>query len=187
MTSRTAFERGKEHLRKLIGCAQDSPLYKHTEEVHLGEEVNFKMKTIKKHFTALDRSLHEAVRIRRQSNNPTMISLNSIAEYGFSSLSRLTISYNECSKYDDKQSNDTIQNVFEFRESKERASKKRKFDSKDDQSIQKLKHQSTPKISKYFLSKNNSTDLPPFNKPNVGRSDKKQTKLSDSNHFKDLT
>jgi len=77
------------------------------------------LKTIKKYFTALDRSLHEAVRIRRQSNNPTMISLNSRAEFGFSSLS-----YNECSKYDDKQSNDTIQNVFEFRESKERASKK---------------------------------------------------------------
>jgi len=95
MTSRTAFERGKEHLRKLIGCAQDSPLYKHTEEVHLGKEVYFKMKTIKKHFTALDRSLHEAVRIRRQSNNPTMISLNSRAEFGFSSLSRLTISYND--------------------------------------------------------------------------------------------
>ena len=112
MTSRTAFERGKEHLTKLIGCAQDSPLYKHTEEVHLGEEVNFKMNTIEKYFTAFDRSLHEAVRIRRQSNNPTIISLNSRAEFGFSSLSRVTISYNECSKYDDKQSLMTPYRMF---------------------------------------------------------------------------
>ena len=81
---------------------------------------------------------------------------------------------------------DSKQNVFEFRGSKERVPKKRKFDSKEDLRHQKLKHQSH-KISTYFLSNNNSTDLPSFNKPNVGRSDKRQTDNSDSNHFRDLT
>ena len=187
MTSRTAFERGKEHISKLNGCAQDSALYKHTEEVHFGEEVKFKMKTVKKHFSSLQRTLHEAVRIRRQSENPNIISLNSRGEFGFCSLSRLTISTKECPKNDDKQSSETIQNVFEFRESKEGVSKKRKLDSKDDPRHQKLKHQSH-KISKYFISNNNSTDLhPSFNKPNLGRSDKKQTINADLNHFRDLT
>ena len=145
------------------------------------------MKTVQKHFSSLQRTLHEAVRIRRQSNNPNIRSLNSRGEYGFCSLSRLSISTNECPKYDDKQSSDIKQNVFEFRESKKRASKKRKLDSKDDSRHQKLKHQSH-EISKYFIFNNNSTDLhPSFNKPNLGWSDKKQTNKTESNLFRDLT
>ena len=73
MTSRTAFERGREHLNKLSACAQDSAFYKHTEDFHLGVEVKFKMKTVQKHFSALNRTLHEAVRIRKQSANPSVI------------------------------------------------------------------------------------------------------------------
>ena len=168
MTSRTAYERGKEHVTKLIACAQDSALYKHTEEFHLGEEVYFKMKTIKKHFSALDRTLHEAVRIRRQSMNPSIMSLNSRGEFGFISLSRLTLSSKECPSFDDKPTVETNQKVFEFRGSKARESKKRKVNSNDENSNQKLKHQSKNKISKYFSSNNNSTGVLNFNKPNFG-------------------
>ena len=125
------------------------------------------MKTVQKHFSALNRTIHEAVRIRRQSIHPSTISLNSKGEFGFCSLSRLTLSTNECSKSDDKPSVETNQKVFEFSGSKERESKKRKANYNDDLNNQKLKHQSTNSISKYFPSKN-STGLSTFYKPNRG-------------------
>ena len=168
MTARTAFERGREHVNKLRACAQDSALYKHTEEAHLGEEVEFKMMTVQKHFSALDRTLHEACRIRRQTNNPSVMSLNSKGEFGFCSLSRLTLSSKECPKNDEKPSEETNGKVFEFRGSKERDSKKRKVNSHDDPNNQKLKHQSNNKISKYFSSNDSTTGMSNFNKPNRG-------------------
>ena len=177
MTARTAFERGREHVNKLRACAQDSALYKHTEVAHLGEEVEFKMMTVQKHFSALDRTLHEACRIRRQTNNPTVISLNSKGEFGFCSLSRLTLSSKECPKNDEKPSEETNGEVFEFRGSKERDSKKRKVNSHDDPNNQKLKHQSNNKISKYFSSNDSTTEWPLLTNQIEGELDKKQTKF----------
>ena len=90
-TSRSAFERGSEHLKGLIDKNENSPLYKHAAEEHNSDFIEFKMKVLKKHYSAFSRLIHEAVLIERIAANPMISVLNSKSEFGRVSLPRLTL------------------------------------------------------------------------------------------------
>ena len=66
-------------------------LYKHVTDVHQGELVDFKMKVVRRHQTALFRQVHEAVRLQRISRNPGVRILNSRGEYNRCRLPRLQV------------------------------------------------------------------------------------------------
>ena len=69
-----------------------SPLFKHVSEEHDGNtNIRFEMKTIKKHFTAFSRLVHESVVIERTSKANDFNILNSKGEWGRSHLPRLRI------------------------------------------------------------------------------------------------
>ena len=90
-TSRSLHERGQEHLTGLLKKHEDSPLYKHVSDVHQGEYVDFKMRVVKKHFTAFSRLVHESVMIDRASKNSKISIMNSKGEFGRCNLPRLVI------------------------------------------------------------------------------------------------
>ena len=95
MTSRTAFERGREHLEGLEKGNSENALYKHKSDHHLGQEVEFSMKVVRKHYKAICRTVHEAVRINRQSLCSSLVSMNSKSEFNVGNLPRLTIPQKE--------------------------------------------------------------------------------------------
>ena len=87
-SSRTSFERGKEHQEDYRKMTEDSHMCKHAENEHHGQEKpSFAMKVVKTHFGAFARQVHEAVRIRRKE----AIILNSKGEYSRCQLPRLTV------------------------------------------------------------------------------------------------
>ena len=91
-TSRSLHERGAEHLKAFKDGDNDkSVMLKHSLDKHGGHFVPFKMKVIKKHFSAFHRLVHEAVRIDRGSRDPNISSLNSKSEFGRGNLPRLII------------------------------------------------------------------------------------------------
>ena len=40
-TSLSLYERGKQHLQNLLNKDESSPLFKHIEDIHQGEKINF--------------------------------------------------------------------------------------------------------------------------------------------------
>ena len=91
-TSRSLYERGQEHLLGLRKMHDNSPLFKHVSEDHNGNNnINFEMKTVKKHFSAFSRLVNEAVMIDRISKSNSCSTLNSRGEWGRSHLPRLKI------------------------------------------------------------------------------------------------
>ena len=94
-TSRSLHERGVEHLQGLIKKQEDSPLFKHVSEVHQGVTVDFRMRVIRRHFSAFSRLVHEAVMINRVSNAGDISIMNSKGEYGRTYLPRLIIDDNK--------------------------------------------------------------------------------------------
>ena len=79
-TSRTIYERSREHWADWRGRKDTSHILKHQEQVHGGEEEpKFTMKVVKSFRTALSRQVGEAVRIRRRGGEGNI--LNSKAEY----------------------------------------------------------------------------------------------------------
>ena len=161
MSSRTAFERGKEHLEGLKKCNSENPLYKHKTEHHLGEEVEFKMNIVKKHFKAITRTIHEAVRINRQSVSSNLVSMNSRAEFGVGNLPRLTIPIKE-TYVKDKPEPKANGKVFRFCASSTKF-KRRRLNSDVDLSTNQVKSQSIKIKSRTtlynYFSKPNSAGL----------------------------
>ena len=95
-TSRSLHERGAEHLKAFKDGDNDkSVMLKHSLDKHGGHFVPFKMKVIKKHFSAFHRLVHEAVRIDRGSRDPNISSLNSKSEFGRGNLPRLVVEDSE--------------------------------------------------------------------------------------------
>ena len=91
-TSRSLHERGKEHLLGLRQKQEKNPLFKHVSEVHDGDtKMKFEMKTVKKHFSAFSRLIHESVLIERTSKAGNLTILNSKGEWGRSHLPRLKL------------------------------------------------------------------------------------------------
>ena len=94
ITSRSSFERSKEHVEGLNKCHSENALYKHKSDHHLGQEVKFSMKIVRKHYKAISRVVHEAVRINRQSLS-SIVSMNSKSEFSVGNLPRLSIARKE--------------------------------------------------------------------------------------------
>ena len=84
-TSRSAYERAREHLRDLREMDTGSHLLKHIIQKHMEnpKEVEFRMKILSNHYTAFSRQISEAVKINR---NKGPFLLNSKSEYNRSSL-----------------------------------------------------------------------------------------------------
>ena len=88
-SSRTAYERGKEHLNDFKDMNLDSHMAKHAVVEHQGDtNIKFSMKVMKVHMTAFRRQIHEAVLIQRNQKNCIM---NSKGEDNCCSLPRLTV------------------------------------------------------------------------------------------------
>ena len=87
-TSRTGYLRGKEHLEGLKNRKEDSPLWKHCENIHSGSIVDFKMKVVRGHKTPLTRQIQESVEI--QYSTADMV-LNSKGEWNGSRIPRVVI------------------------------------------------------------------------------------------------
>ena len=62
--------------------SEKSVMLKHSHDKHEGKFVQFSMKIVKKHYSAFQRLVHEAVRIDRNSRDKNISSLNSKSEYG---------------------------------------------------------------------------------------------------------
>ena len=88
-TSRTLYERGKEHWRGFYSKSENSHIYKHHQIHHDGiGEPSFLLRPIRFFTTALTRQIAEATRIQRLGEE---IVLNSKAEYNRCKIGRLTI------------------------------------------------------------------------------------------------
>ena len=87
-SSRTAYLRGGEHLADLETKNTKSPLWKHCVEHHDRAVVNFSMRVIRGHRTALTRQVHESVAIESSKAD---ILLNSKSEYNGSKIPRIVI------------------------------------------------------------------------------------------------
>ena len=80
-----------EHMSGLLSKQPNNALYKHVTDVHQGELVDFKMKVVRRHQSALFRQVHEAVRLHRISQNSEVKILNSRGEYNRCKLPRLQV------------------------------------------------------------------------------------------------
>ena len=92
-TSRTGYERGREHLEGLKKKNENNPLYKHVADKHNDDtNVKFRMTVVKKHFSAFSRLVHEAIKIELISKNSKLVEvLNSRSEIGRVVLPRLVV------------------------------------------------------------------------------------------------
>ena len=153
-TSRSMYERGQEHLLGLRKKNENNPLFKHVTEEHNGDtKVKFEMKTVKKHFSAFQRIVHESVLIERTSKAKNFSILNSRGEWGRSHLPRLKI---DNSKENLVMNNgfskeDEVWNVSERSDRKDKAKRKAFSDNKADDNEPKSNNEK----SKTFYFKNN--------------------------------
>ena len=89
-TARTTFERGGEHLNDLLSEVDGQPLWEHVKEDHERkyEKHWFKMTMTKKHYTALQRQIREALDIEGSGAD---IILNKKCELNGSKIPRLRV------------------------------------------------------------------------------------------------
>ena len=87
-TSRTAYERGKEHVDGYMGEKEANHMYKHVVNEHGGERVNFSMKVVSCHDKPLSRQLEEAVLIEEEKESSLM---NSKSEFNRCRIPRISI------------------------------------------------------------------------------------------------
>ena len=92
-TSRSIFERSKEHWEGAKGGATNNHMLKHQSLEHGGEQPEFAMKVVRNFRTALARQVAEAVRIRRRGGEGAI--LNSRGEFNRSHIPRLRIEEEE--------------------------------------------------------------------------------------------
>ena len=91
-TSRTGYERGREHLDGLKKKNENNPLYKHVADRHSDDtNIKFRMTVVKRHFSAFSRLVHEAIRIETLSESYLVEVLNSRSEIGRVVLPRLVV------------------------------------------------------------------------------------------------
>ena len=89
-TARTVYDRGVEHLSDLLGKVKGKPLWEHASEDHEGEldPTWFKMTLVKKHQSALQRQIREAIDIE---GSGAEIILNKKGEWNGSLIPRLRV------------------------------------------------------------------------------------------------
>ena len=89
-TSRSIYERSREHWSDWRRKEDKSHIAKHQEQAHEGaREPEFIMKVVKSYRSALSRQIGEAVRIRRRGGDGRI--LNSKAEYSRCRIPRLVV------------------------------------------------------------------------------------------------
>ena len=88
-SSRTIYERSKEHWSDWRSKSDSSHMWKHQMEEHRGEEPKFYMRVVDTFKTALSRQIAEAVRIRRRGGAGSI--LNSKAEFNRCRIPRLVV------------------------------------------------------------------------------------------------
>ena len=100
-TSRSAMERGAEHMKDLEFHREKSHMLKHIVEFHPdsdSSEIEFKMEILSSHKSAFERQLREAVLIER---NLGLFSMNSKLEYSRTVIPTIKIKMgNNCEKED---------------------------------------------------------------------------------------
>ena len=82
------WENVRTHVSKIDEIFGGPPL---ATDVHQGEFVDFKMKVVRRHQSALFRQVHEAVWLNRISQDPGVKVLNSKGEYNRCKLPRLQV------------------------------------------------------------------------------------------------
>ena len=87
-SGRSGYERGLEHMEGLRKGQEDSHMFKHKLMEHPDEEVNFRMKILKKHKSAFERQVTEAVLIEMEDNG---LLLNSKGGFNRCVLPRLQV------------------------------------------------------------------------------------------------
>ena len=127
-TSRSLHQRGKEHLNGFLKNDENNALFKHSQDKHNGDFVEFEMEIVKQHFSAFSRLIHESVRINRNSRDKSVSVLNSKSEWGFNKLPRLVIDKDDSSKVSVPES-DQEKNDCDIESSSNGASSKFKFQS----------------------------------------------------------
>ena len=86
-SSRSLYERAKEHFEDALGQKEDSHIYKHWETCHMGEgRPRFKFSIVRSFQDCLSRQIAESVRIGLRVHV-----LNSQAVYSRCRLPRLTV------------------------------------------------------------------------------------------------
>ena len=93
-TSRSLYCRGAEHLDGFMGKKENNPMYKHAADAHDGDtnNIKFRMKILKKHFSAMQRQIHEGVAIARRSlSGLNLINSKMDGAYNRCKLPRITI------------------------------------------------------------------------------------------------
>ena len=88
-SSRTLYERGKEHHKDWESKKERSHILKHQGATHPGEEPDFVLRPVRYYRTALSRQVGEAVRIRRRGGAGSI--LNSKAEFDRCWIPRLVL------------------------------------------------------------------------------------------------
>ena len=88
-SSRSIYERSKEHWSDYRGGLEKSHIKRHQDLSHNGEEPHFVMRTVAFYRTALSRQIGEAVRIRRRGG--AMSILNSKSEFDRCHIPRLVM------------------------------------------------------------------------------------------------
>ena len=114
-TSRSSYERGREHIKDVEQLNTGSHILKHIVEVHEGVDparIEFRMKAVKYHQSAFERQIYESVKI--QSIRKSNILLNSKSEYNRCALPRISLKLGE--------------NEFKARKDEEEEDKKREED-----------------------------------------------------------
>ena len=88
-TSRSIYERSKEHWGAWKSKSDKSHIWKHQVDVHGGAPPKFYMRVVRFYKTALSRQIGEAVRIRRRGGGGSI--LNSKAEFDRCRIPRLVV------------------------------------------------------------------------------------------------
>jgi hypothetical protein len=79
-TSRTAYQRGMEHLNDIEKRAEDSPLWKHSSIHRVSSPAQFQMEVTGLHRSAMERLSEEIVRIKTSNSKILMNSKNDWAQ-----------------------------------------------------------------------------------------------------------
>ena len=87
-SSRSLYQRGREHQRGYKDQKEDNPMWKHVVQHHGGSHQEFQLALIKMHHNAFNRQIMESVLITNEERDYT---LNSKCEYLGEAIPRLTL------------------------------------------------------------------------------------------------
>ena len=141
-TSRSIFERSREHWGAWRSKSDKSHMWKHQEEFHKGEAPRFYMRVVNFYKTALSRQIGEAVRIDRRGGAGNI--LNSKSEYDRCRIPRLVLEEQDMEKITEEEEQEIAANC-QIVEEQTNLWGSRKFREREQED--KLTRSSLPKIT----------------------------------------